>query len=523
MKKLTPLAFLPLAIACSTDKNHEEKKKNILFILVDDYGWNDVSYNQTDFYETPNIDKIAAEGVVFTNGYAACQVSSPSRASLMTGQFTARHGITDWIGARSGETWREKHRFSKLLPAEYKHSLSQEYLTLPEALKENGYLTFFAGKWHVGSEEDSSLPENHGFDINIGGWEKGSPKGGYFDPYKNPKLPNRKPGESLSIRLAKETANFIESNKDTNFLAYLSFYAVHSPLQTSKAKWEKYRNKADSMGIADSAYKMGKFLPIRQVQDNPVYGGLVETMDDAVGIVLNKLKELGIEDHTIICFTSDNGGVAAGDDFSTSNLPLRAGKGYQFEGGIRIPFIIKAPGIAPGKTNTPATGADFYPTLLDLVGAELKPSAHVDGASLVPALKGQQISDRPLIWHYPHYGNQGGEPSSIVRYGDYKLIHYYEDGRNELYDLSTDLGETNDISKENSGKVNELYTMLTEYLESVGAILPKHDPLYDSLTESEHLEHVKNNLMPSLEQNRLKMLKKDFNPNKDWWGSMVED
>lgn len=225
------------------------------------------------------------------------------------------------------------------------------------------------------------------------------------------------------MRLAKETVQFLkENNPNTTgqpVFAFLSFYAVHGPIQTTQEKWGKYRQKAMDLGIADQGFKMGHFLPIRQVQDNPVYAGLVEAMDDAVGTVLNTLNELGLDENTIVVFTSDNGGVAAGDAFATSNLPLRAGKGYQFEGGIREPYFIKVPGLTKGgaQSSTPVTGTDFYPTLLELAGLDLKPEEHLDGVSLVPLLKNKSIDERPLIWHYPHYGNQGGEPSSIIRKG----------------------------------------------------------------------------------------------------------
>jgi len=283
--------------------------------------------------------------MIFTDGYAACQVCSPSRASILSGKFPARHGITDWIGAATGEEWRKAGRFNQLLPPENGNHLPHEYITLPEAMKDAGYKTFFAGKWHLGGE--GSWPTDHGFDINKGGWDVGSPKGGFFAPWENPNLESGPNGENLEMRLAKETVKFFqEYNPKTTgvpFLAYLAFYAVHAPLETTQAKWEKYRQKAENLGIAETGFKMGHFLPIRQVQDHPVYAGLVESMDDAVGEVLKGLDELGLAENTVVIFTSDNGGVAAGDAFATSNLPLRAGKGYQFEGGIREPYFIKVP------------------------------------------------------------------------------------------------------------------------------------------------------------------------------------
>ena len=267
---------------------------------------------------------------------------------------------------------------------------------------------------------------------------------------------------------------------------------------------------------------MGKFLPIRQVQDNPIYAGLVEAMDDAVGAVLNALKKQGLDENTIVVFTSDNGGVAAGDAFATSNLPLRAGKGYQFEGGIREPYFIKVPGIEGGKKyDVPVTGTDFYPTLLELVGADLKPKEHNDGVSLVPVLNGETIAERPLIWHYPHYGNQGGEPSSIIRLGDWKLIHYYEDGREELYNLKNDLGETTNIAAHHPVRVRELSKQLFNYLNEVGARYPEKDPIYNAEKEKAHLVKVANKRLPALEHQRMQFLSKDFDPKNNWWGSLI--
>ena len=315
MKKLNIIITLFIIIA----HTNAQKKPNIVFILADDLGYADLSVSGSNFYETPNIDKIANQGTMFTNGYANSRVCSPSRASIMTGKFTARHDITVHIGSPSGEDWRRRKRFTKLLPAAYTHQLPSEYITMPEAMRTAGYKTFFAGKWHLGDK--GSWPEDHGFDINVGGWTSGGPRGGYFSPYKNPNLKNLEDGENLSNRLAKETIKCIGENhpKKTGkpFFAYLSFYAVHSPIQTSKDKWKKYQNKAVSQGIAKKGYKMGKYLPIRQVQDNPVYAGLVSQMDDAVGEVLAGLKAQGLDENTIIVFTSDNGGVAAGDNFST--------------------------------------------------------------------------------------------------------------------------------------------------------------------------------------------------------------
>jgi arylsulfatase A-like enzyme len=494
---------------------------NVLFILVDDMGLGDLSCTGSQFYETPNVDRIAREGFVFTQGYAASRVCSPSRASIMTGKFTATHGITDWIGAASGVGWRNNNRHDKLLPADYFHGLSRREITLAEAFKSAGYKTFFAGKWHLGSE--GSYPEDHGFDINKGGWEKGSPIGGYFSPWTNPKLEIELPGENLSMRLAKETVKFLRTNKDSSFFALLSFYAVHGPIQTTREKWSKYRDKAEARGIHDEGFKMERHLPIRIVQDNPVYAGLIEAMDDAVGLVLNELNELGLSENTIVVFTSDNGGVASGDSFSTSNLPLRGGKGYQWEGGIREPYFIKVPWMeAGGKTIAyPVSGVDFYPTLLDLASVGVPANQDVEGISLRPLMEGRSLPPRALYWHYPHYGNQGGDPSSMVRKENSKLIHYWEDGHDELYQLDVDPGERSNVASQHPEVVRELRENLDSWLIRTKAKTPTKDDLFDSTLAAVRHRDIVDRFWPELEQKRFQMLSRDFAPNPDWWGSQL--
>lgn len=495
--------------------------KNVLFILVDDLGYHDLSCMGSKYYETPHVDRIAEEGTVFRQGYATSAVCSPSRASIMTGKFTARHGITDWIGAKTGEKWSALNRHTQLLPPNYQTQLSAQDFTLAEALKEAGYTTFFAGKWHLGPE--GSHPEDHGFDLNKGGWDGGSPNGGYFSPYDNPKLANKKPGENLSMRLAKETSTFIRKHQNEPFFAFLSFYAVHGPIQTTQEKWAKYRAKAEEMNIAEQGYMMERRLPIRQVQDNPVYAGLVEAMDDAVGEVLNTLKELGLDENTIIIFTSDNGGVASGDNFSTANLPLRGGKGYQWEGGILEPYFIKVPWMKTSEsTEVPVTGADFYPTILDLLSLEAKPEQHKDGKSLLPLLKGKTLPERPLYWHYPHYGNQGGDPNSIIRKGKWKLIHYWEDSTQELYNLEEDPSEQKNLAKDEGKITKKLWKQLDKWLKSVNAQYPKPDPRYDAQLEKKRLKNLSTELLSKKEKERLEYLDKNYQPNENWWGSQIE-
>lgn len=514
------LLVLVVFFGCSKNLQKVNTKPNILFILVDDLGYHDLGVTGSNFYETPNVDKLAQESMMFSQGYAASRVCSPSRASIMTGKFTARHGITDWIGAKIGQDWRNRNRFDKLLPANYVQALPKEDITIAEAFKKKGYKTFFAGKWHLGDE--GSYPENHGFDINKGGFHSGGPSGGFFAPWQNPKLKNKKEGENLTIRLAEETANFIKQHKNSYFFAFLSFYAVHAPIQTTETKWQKYRNKADRLGIAESGYKMERVLPIRQVQDNPIYGGLVETMDDAVGIVLKALKENGLDKNTIVIFTSDNGGVASGDNYSTSNLPLRGGKGYQWEGGIREPYFIKTPWLnnAGVTENFPVVQIDLYPTLLDLAGIPLNQNQHKDGISLKPLLEGKELNiSRPLYWHYPHYGNQGGEPSSIIQQDGWKLIYYWEDNRQELFKLPSTEKDDLNVAALYPEITKKLSTQLLSWLEEVGAKYPKKDDLFDDEKRKNRLQNIQTNKLKSLEKNRLEVLSKEFKPNENWWKS----
>ena len=493
---------------------HAADDMNFLFILADDLGVRDLSGEGSTYYESPNIDSIAEAGVRFTNGYATCRVCSPSRASIMTGKYTPRHGITDYIGAAEGFDWK---RNTKLLPATYTWNLLAEDVTLAEALREGGYTTFFAGKWHLGGK--GSWPKDHGFDFNAGGWDKGSPMGGYFSPWTNPNLESGPDGESLPLRLGRETADFIEAHKDEKFLAYLSFYSVHGPIQTTPALWRKYQEKA---GARDGGrFIIDRTLPVRQVQDCPIYAGMVEAMDDAVGIVLDKLEALGLADNTVIVFTSDNGGVSSGDAYSTSNLPHRGGKGRQWEGGIREPYYIKAPGIGKsGVTNaTHVTGTDFYPTILELAGLPPRPDQHVDGVSLVPLLKGGTLPPRDLFWHYPHYGNQGGEPSTIIRSGDWKLIHYWEDGRDELYHIPDDIGEQRDLSNAKPEMRVTLRKKLDAWIMETGARLPILNPRYDDKRAAQTEADMVTKRLPQLEKQHANFLSPDFKPNATWWDS----
>jgi arylsulfatase A-like enzyme len=445
-------------------------KPNFVFFLIDDMGWTDVCCYGSSFYETPNIDKLASEGMRFTNAYAACPVCSPTRASIMTGKYPARLKLTDYLKGR---------RRGKLNPAEYLDQMPLEEVTVAEALKEAGYTTCFVGKWHLG--EKPYYPEHQGFDINIGGTHSGMPRSYFWPKWRgNPPIEGRE-GEYLTDKLTDASLKFLDTNKDRPFLLYLSHYAVHNPVEAKKDMIEKYKAKA-----AGHPAEEPRFLPeggskARQVQDNPVYAGMIQSVDESVGRIMIKLQELGLEDNTVVIFMSDNGGLSTAEGSPTSNIPLRAGKGWLYEGGIREPMMIKWPGVvkAGSLCGEPVISTDFYPTILEMAGLSLKPEQHSDGVSLVPLLKGAATLGRPAIfWHYPHYGNQGGSPGGAVRAGDYKLIEFYEDNHLELYNLKDDISEKNNLAEKMPDKADELHRMLKAWRVDVDATMPTPNPDY---------------------------------------------
>jgi len=464
--------------------SNDKKKLNFVFILVDDLGWRDIGAFGGAFYETPHVDRLAKSGMRFTDAYAACPVCSPTRVSIMTGKYPVRLATTDYFGAPQPDSVKNHWTRNKpLLPARYLDRLPLEEVTLAEAFKKNGYATYFAGKWHLGGE--GYYPEDQGFDVNKGGFERGGPYGGkkYFSPYGNPKLSDGKDGEHLPFRLATETCKFIENNKDQPFLAYLSFYSVHTPLMAREDLKTKYKEKAKNV-----KHQGLRFIPegerkARQVQDHAVYAGMVEAMDLAVGKVLKVLDRLGLTNNTAVIFMSDNGGLSTSEGSPTSNIPLRAGKGWLYEGGIREPMIIRWPGVTKpgGVCSDLVTSTDFFPTMLEMAGLPFLRDQHLDGVSLVPLLKGEGKPDRKAIfWHYPHYGNQGGAPGSAIREGDFKLIEFFEDNRVELYDLNKDIGETNDLADKMPDKAIFLTKKLHQWRKDVGARLPTPNPNYKS-------------------------------------------
>ena len=443
---------------------------NVVVFLTDDLGAMDIGANNPNtFYETPNIDRLAAAGTRFTQGYAACCVCSPTRLSMMTGKYPVRSGCTDWFGGRRTE------RFNH---APFHEQLDHTEVSLGKAFQEAGYKTAFVGKWHLGPTPEF-WPETHGFDLNIGGHRAGSPAS-YFSPYRNPRLDDGPDGEFLTERLSREAINFIKKVSGAPFLLYYSFYQVHTPLQAPAATIQKYREKAKRMGLPVDDAEL--FEPEEQyfISDDPrlvrcrqthaVYAAMVESMDAAVGRVVEGLREEGLLDNTIICFLSDNGGLSTAEGRPTSNLPLRGGKGWQYEGGLRIPFIIRVPGGKTQVSDCPVITNDIYPTMLELAGLPLKPQQHLDGISLAPILNGKESVEREgLYWHYPHYANQGGFPGGAVREGDWKMIRNYEDGRVSLFNLKDDPSEQNDLVEKEPQRAGHLAAKHDRWLQSVGA------------------------------------------------------
>ncbi len=438
-------------LALSQYARAETKRPSFVFFLVDDMGWADTGCYGSTFYETPNIDALAKDGVRFTQAYAACPVCSPTRASILTGKYPARLHLTDWIPGH-------KVKNGKLLPAEFHHELPYEEVTIAEALKDAGYVTASIGKWHLGTPPFD--PQHQGFDVNFGGDQRGQPPS-YFAPYKIPCIEDEPPGEYLTDRLTDEALHFIETNKERPFFLYLPHYAVHTPLQAKDEMIAHYKAKAKP----DAG------------QNNATYAAMIQSVDESLGRVMAKLRELGIDDSTVVFFMSDNGGLIP----VTSNAPLRAGKGTLYEGGVREPLIVRWPGKSrPGTTcDTPVTSVDFFPTMLDMAGVAPR-VPDIDGVSIASLIAGGAAPKRDsLYWHYPHYHPGGAHPGGSIRCGDYKLIESYEDGKIELYDLEHDLSETRDLSSEQPEKAEALRKKLRKWLKKVDATMPRPNPEYD--------------------------------------------
>lgn len=456
-------------------------------ILIDDMGWKDLSACGSTFYESPNIDALMHSGMMFDNAYASCPVCSPSRASILTGKYPATVGVTDWIDT-SGECHPVK---GYLIDAPYIKHLPHEEYNIAKCLKDNGYRTYHIGKWHLGTKE--YYPEYQGFDVNIGGCHLGHPHHGYFSPYQIENLEDGPDGEYLTDRLTDEAIKLIKESGDDPFFMNLWHYTVHMPEQAKEEDVRYFKEKAKLLNIDRiNPFVEGEHFPIeikknmrvtrRVIQSDVIYAAMIKNLDWNIGRVLKALEETGKLDDTIIIFTSDNGGLSTAEGSPTCNFPAREGKGWSYEGGTRVPLAITYPKIVQSGIHSqfPTTSPDLYPTILDMAGLPLQPQQHVDGISLLPVLKGHTLTDRPIFWHYPHYGNQGGTPASSLRYGKWKLIEFFEDMHTELYDLDEDPSETLNLSDAYPLKRDELKKMLHDWRESISAKIPQRNPHWAS-------------------------------------------
>jgi arylsulfatase A-like enzyme len=459
---------------------------NFVFILIDDLGWKDLGCYGSEYYETPNLDRLARDGMRFTDAYASCPVCSPTRASVLSGKYPATVGVTDWI-----DWGKHVHPArGKLIDVPYVDHLPLEEKSLASALKEGRYNTWHMGKWHLGGK--LYYPDEHGFDVNVAGCHWGMPFNGYFSPYDIPTLENGPEGEYLTDRLTDEAIRLIEQNDGKPFFLNLWYYSVHIPIQAKPEYIERFESKAKAMGLDRvEPFEEGDFFPCehkkdrrivrRLIQSDPAYAAMVYGLDENIGRLFEAIDRAGQAENTVVIFTSDNGGLATAEGSPTSNAPLSEGKGWMYEGGTREPLIVRWPGVVePGsQCSVPVTSTDFYPTMLQAAGLDLMPEQHCDGVSLLPLLKGAGTLDREAIfWHYPHYGNQGGTPGSSVRAGDHKLIEFFEDGHVELYDLREDIGEERDVAQAEPRLAQQLQEMLADWREKVKAKIPQPNPDY---------------------------------------------
>ncbi len=476
MRLLLAVAAVAFLAECGAPSNTalDDRRPNFLIFLVDDLGWTDLGCYGSDFYETPNIDGLADDGVRFTHGYAACTVCSPTRAALLTGLYPGRTNVTDWIPG-------QRRPGAKLKPPEWTMRLEHRYTTLAEALGAAGYRTAHVGKWHLMPRFDPQAmmdfaPERHGFERNVAGNEWGAP-GSYFHPYERrdrrvyPLPEGGADGDYLTDRLTDEALKILEEYRDDPFLLYFPYYTVHTPIEAKPEDLARFESRVDA----------------GRRHRNPAYAGMLAALDRSVGRVRGKLDELGIAEDTVIVFTGDNGGLdRQGRDGRmgnpTENAPLRSGKGSAYEGGVRTPTMYYWPGVTPAGavSDVPVITVDIYPTVLEIAGVSGN-AAHnesVDGVSLAGLLRDPASSlDRDtLFWHYPHYHAGGATPYSAIREGGWRLVHFYEDGRAELYHLAADVGEERDLAAAMPDKAAELLGKLDAWRAEVGAQEPLPNP-----------------------------------------------
>lgn len=463
--------LVAVVILCHPLEAGSDRKPNILFIFLDDFGWRDTGFMGSDFYETPHLDRLAGEGMVFSDAYSCAANCAPARASLLSGQYSPRHKIYN-----VGTTPRGKKEFRRLEHIPGVRTLDPGISTWAHQIQKQGYVTATMGKWHLSKD-----PIPYGFDVNIGGDTRGGPPKGYYPPFPDaPGLENPEKGKYLTDLLSEKAVDFIEENHEKPWLLYLTHFAVHTPLHAKRELVSKYQDK-----------KKG------ELHNHVEMATMIQSVDDGVGMIMEKIKSLGLDDNTITLFFSDNGGYGPATDMH----PLKGYKGTYYEGGIRVPFFVRWPGIveAGAQSDTPIIGVDIYPTLCEITGAKLPEGQAVDGRSLVPLFLGKSEGweQRALYWHFPAYLQSyqvtheqrdplfRSRPCSIIRVGDYKLHHYYEDSGIELYNLREDIGETKNLAGELPGRALELAAMLNTWRKAVGADIPtKANPDFNAELEA---------------------------------------
>lgn len=493
-KHIVVYSMLLLSGAITLNAKEKNSSPNVILILIDDLGWKDLGCMGSAYYETPNVDALAKEGILFTNAYAANPVCSPTRASILTGKYPSRINLTNHSGSRG-----PKGAAYKLNPPEVVGNIPLSDVNLAEALKKAGYTNAHIGKWHLAAhtETDSThYPKNNGFDLNIAGHKGGHPNS-YYYPYKGtkhpaydvPDLEDGKEGDYLTDVLTDHAIDFIQKNKEKPFFLNMWYYTVHTPIQPRKDKVAKYQAKAKAMGLDKTSNEAKKEYQSwsHAHQDNIDYASMVESMDENVGRIMKTLKRLNIDDETIVIFFSDNGGLSTGNGpkSPTSNFPLRAGKAWVYEGGIRVPLIIKWPEakISGANIHEPVISTDLYPTILEMIDLPLRPQQHVDGVSLKSLLTGEtrHLEREALYFHYPHYHhiNTMG-PAGAIRMGNYKLVERFENMEVELFNLKDDIGETNDLSDEMPELTEKMKNMLHQWRKETGSRMPERNEKYHS-------------------------------------------
>ena len=489
LSKIKILLLITVCFSCDKTINNNENP-NIVLIMADDLGWTDLSFMGSNYYQTPNIDRLAKGGIAFYNAYASAANCSPSRASMLSGKYTTDHGIFT-----VGDSERGNKKTRKLIPIENKEEIGQDFFLIPEMLKTLGYTNGHFGKWHLGKE--GHYPEQNGFDVNFGGCENGGPgKGGYTSPYNNPKIKDGPVGEYLTDRIGNEVVNFIDENQNKTFFAYVPFYSVHTPIEPKleyekkyqKIKGDRYHNRAD-------------------------FAGMIQSLDENVGKILDKIQELNLIEKTLIIFTSDNGGIRS----ISNQFPLRAGKGSYYEGGIKVPLIFSWDKkiTANTKSYERVSNIDFFPTIKNIVGYNKQ--IKLEGVDLSPVFQDKKLQERSLFFHFPIYlepydvyKDNGMDPlfrtkpGSVIIKNDWKLHHYFENNSIELYNLKEDISESKNLSKENKEKTNELFEELNKWRKLNNAPIPNkinsdYDPIFvDSLLNLIENKKIKKRISSNL-------------------------